>query len=49
MSRLWAGEDAKAILDDVAAQWDKLTDRIGVDRQRAAYADWASKPNAYPN
>ncbi len=48
MTRLWAGEDAKAILDDVAAQWDSLTRKIGVDRQRAAYADWASKPNAYP-
>ena len=48
MSRLWAGEDAQAILDDVAAQWDALTERIGVDRQRAAYLDWAGKPNAYP-
>ena len=48
MTRLWAGEDAKAILDDVAAQWDALTDRIGVDKQRAAYGDWAGKPNAYP-
>ena len=48
MTRLWAGEDAKSILDDVAAQWDALTDRIGVDKQRAAYRDWAGKPNAYP-
>lgn len=48
-SRLWGGEDAKSILDDAAAQWDALTDRIGVDKQRAAYSDWASKPNAYPN
>jgi len=48
VTRLWAGEDAKAILDDVAAQWDGLTEKIGVDKQKAAYADWASKPNAYP-
>lgn len=48
-TRLWAGEDAKTILDDTAATWDALTDRIGVDRQKAAYADWAAKPNAYPN
>ena len=48
-SRLWGGEDSQVILDDVAAQWDALTDRIGVDKQRAAYRDWASKPNAYPN
>jgi len=49
VSRLWAGEDPQAILDDVAAQWDAVTERIGVDAQRAAYQDWASKPNAYPN
>ncbi len=48
ISRLWAGDDPKAILDDMAGQWDKLTDRIGVDKQKRVYADWASKPNAYP-
>ena len=48
VTRLWAGEDAKTILDDVAAQWDALTEKIGIDKQKAAYADWASKPNAYP-
>ncbi len=49
ISRLWAGDDPKTILDDMAAQWDKLTDRIGVEKQKRVYADWASKPNAYPN
>lgn len=48
ISRLWAGEDAKTILDDVAAQWDKVTKRIGVDKQREVYQEWAAKPNAYP-
>lgn len=48
ISRLWAGEDPKTILDDMASQWDALTDRIGVDKQKRVYADWASKPNAYP-
>jgi multiple sugar transport system substrate-binding protein len=48
ISRLWAGEDPQAILDDVAAQWDAVTERIGVDKQKEAYLDWASKPNAYP-
>lgn len=48
ISRLWAGDDAQTILNDVAAQWDALTDRIGVDKQKAAYAAWAAKPNAYP-
>ncbi len=48
ISRLWAGDDIQEILDDTAEQWDALTDRIGVDAQRRAYEDWASKPNAYP-
>ncbi len=43
VSRLWAGEDIQTILDDTAAQWDALTERIGVDEQRRAYEDWASK------
>ncbi|MGI9335864.1 MAG: ABC transporter substrate-binding protein [Gammaproteobacteria bacterium] len=49
ISRLWAGEDPKEILDELAAQWDKLTARIGADKQKRVYADWASKPNAYPS
>ncbi|NQV98141.1 MAG: extracellular solute-binding protein [Rhodospirillales bacterium] len=49
ISRLWAGEDAQTILDDVAASWDKTTKRIGVDKQQAVYKAWAAKPNAYPN
>jgi multiple sugar transport system substrate-binding protein len=48
ISKLWAGEDPQAILDEVAAQWDAITERIGVDKQRAAYEAWAAKPNAYP-
>lgn len=49
ISRLWAGDDPKQILDDMAGQWDKLTDRIGLDKQKRVYTDWANKPNAYPN
>jgi multiple sugar transport system substrate-binding protein len=48
ISKLWAGQDPKAILDEVARTWDATTQRIGVDRQKAAYADWSAKPNAYP-
>ena len=48
VSRLWAGEDPKAILDSAAAEWDAITEKIGVDKQKAAYADWASKSGAYP-
>ncbi|MCB1716305.1 MAG: extracellular solute-binding protein, partial [Candidatus Competibacteraceae bacterium] len=48
ISRLWAGDDPQAILDDVAASWDATTQKIGVDKQKAVYLDWAGKPNAYP-
>ncbi len=45
----FGGEDPQAALDQAAAEWDRLTDRIGVDVQKRAYLDWSSKPNAYPN
>ena len=48
VSRLWAGEDPKAILDDAASQWDAITDKIGVEEQNAVYASWAAKSGAYP-
>jgi multiple sugar transport system substrate-binding protein len=48
ISSLWAGEDPKAILDKVAADWDAVTQQVGVDKQKAAYQGWASKSGAYP-
>jgi multiple sugar transport system substrate-binding protein len=48
VSRLWAGEDPKKILDDVARQWDGLTAKIGVEKQKAVYSAWAAKSGAYP-
>ena len=48
VSRLWAGEDPKAILDDAAAQWDVITDKVGVEEQKAVYASWSAKSGAYP-
>jgi multiple sugar transport system substrate-binding protein len=48
ISKLWAGEDPKAILDKAAADWDAITAEIGVDKQKAVYADWAAKGGAYP-
>jgi multiple sugar transport system substrate-binding protein len=48
ISRLWAGEDPKKILDDVAKQWDEITQQVGVDKQKAVYNAWAAKSGAYP-
>ena len=48
ISKLWAGDDPKAILDAAAGEWDAITEKIGVDKQKAVYSDWASKSGAYP-
>jgi multiple sugar transport system substrate-binding protein len=48
ISALWGGEDPKAILDKIAAQWDAITEKVGVDKQKAAYQGWAAKSGAYP-
>ena len=48
ISKLWAGDDPKTILDAAAAEWDAVTEKIGVDKQKAVYASWASKSGAYP-
>ena len=48
ISKLWAGEDPKAILDAAAAEWDAITEKIGVDKQKAVYDAWAAKGGAYP-
>ncbi|QEX19236.1 ABC transporter substrate-binding protein [Hypericibacter terrae] len=48
ISALWSGEDPKAILDKIASQWDAITEKIGVDKQKAAYQGWAAKSGAYP-
>ncbi|MDQ3249236.1 MAG: extracellular solute-binding protein, partial [Chloroflexota bacterium] len=46
----YAGTDPKAALDTAAAEWDAITDRIGLAAQQAAYEDWVSSRgvNAYP-
>ena len=48
ISRLWLGDDPKKILDAAAAEWDGITEAVGVARQKAVYADWAAKSGAYP-
>jgi multiple sugar transport system substrate-binding protein len=48
ISKLWAGDDPKAILDQAAGDWDAITEKIGVDKQKAVYTNWAMKSGAYP-
>ena len=47
MNAAIVGKDPKQALDDLAAEWDALTEQIGADRQREAYTAWAAKPAAY--
>jgi multiple sugar transport system substrate-binding protein len=30
------------------SDWDAITDKIGVDKQKAVYQTWAAKSGAYP-
>jgi multiple sugar transport system substrate-binding protein len=48
LQRAVAGTAPKAALDDLAKEWDAITERTGVDAQREAYKVWTSNPNAYP-
>ena len=48
LQAVMGGADPQEELDGVAAAWDALTEKVGVDAQREAYMQWASKPAAYP-
>jgi multiple sugar transport system substrate-binding protein len=48
IGKLWAGDDPKTILEAADAEWDAITDKIGVDKQKAVYQTWAAKSGAYP-
>ena len=41
------GTDPKEALDAMAAEFDQITEQVGVDKQREAYQAWAAKPSAY--
>jgi multiple sugar transport system substrate-binding protein len=41
------GTDPKEALDAMAAEFDQITEQVGVDKQREAYKAWAAKPSAY--
>lgn len=44
----YGGEDVTAALDDCAARWDEITERLGVDAQKEAYNQWLQNPWAQP-
>ena len=43
---VWAGTDPKTALETAAAEWDATTERLGVDSQKAFFADYLKLPGA---
>jgi multiple sugar transport system substrate-binding protein len=43
---VWAGTDPQTALETAAAEWDATTDRLGVDSQKAYYAEFLKLPGA---
>lgn len=43
---VWAGADPQGALETAAAEWDATTDRLGVDSQKAFYAEFLKLPGA---
>ena len=46
MTAMYAGKDVKEALDEAAAEWDRTTNKLGVDKQRASYANFLTYPGA---
>ena len=46
-TEVWAGGDPKVALQKAAAEWDGVTDHIGTDSQKAAYAEFKKLPGSY--
>ena len=46
MTAMYAGKDIKSGLDQVASEWDSITQKLGVDNQRKAYTEFLKLPGA---
>jgi multiple sugar transport system substrate-binding protein len=44
---VWGGQDPEAALKQAAAEWDQVTQRLGVDGQKAAYEQFLQVPGSY--
>jgi len=40
----YAGTDPKAAMDEAAARWDAITERLGMDAQKEHYKNWLQNP-----
>lgn len=46
MTAIYAGKDIKSALDECAREWDSITRRLGVAKQRASYRTFLSYPGS---
>jgi multiple sugar transport system substrate-binding protein len=46
-TEVWAGGDPKAALQKAGAEWDAITEKLGLDSQKDAYAQFKKLPGAY--
>jgi len=46
MTSMYAGKDVKEALDEAAREWDSITNKLGVAKQRASYANFLKYPGA---
>jgi multiple sugar transport system substrate-binding protein len=46
MTGIYAGKDVKDGLEEAAAEWDRITNKLGVAKQRASYANFLTYPGS---
>jgi multiple sugar transport system substrate-binding protein len=46
MTAIYAGQDIQTALNDVAKEWDGITNKLGVAKQRASYAAFLKLPGS---
>ena len=46
---VWAGQDPTAALQRAAGEWDAVTRKLGVQKQRDAYQQFMKLPGSYPD
>lgn len=46
LTSIWAGEDPQSALDNIAAEWDRITDQIGAEEARAAWEVFLQIPGS---
>ena len=46
MTAIYAGRDIKTALDEAAREWDSITRKLGVARQRASYRNFLTYPGS---